>query len=687
MNKDPNLEELKKTLSQLDSKILPSGKLYPDNIREKLTKRKKGSLLARSKIIAGIACAAAAVLLVIALVPSLKPTSRNRKDFKLKLNNYSKVYSLLENYKAENKNTRGEDWFLDGPELVEDEVGAPGNAPGDNSSGAPKGNTNLQVAGVDEADIIKNDGKRLYVLSGEQFNSNGYTGTGYVLTVFDCTSPSSPRVIAKIKYYNETEKFAPSEMFIREDKLIVLGNYIQETAYDQKTDPGRDSKAEIAQMPYYYSYKTGCIIYDIAKDGQLTELRRFSQDGNGAISRMIDGKLYIISTHYVYFDYIEKDKAETFIPKVTDTAANLKDAPVMAANIACMPAIETPTYLVISVLDTDNVTRAAHTQTILGASSSNVYCSLQNLYVTSTNFLATDIIKFSLKGFAPEFVAQGKVNGYVLNQYSMDEYKGNFRIATTSYADVEQKNDNGNDSTVSVGNTVNNVYVLDKNLKTIGKLEGLAPTERIYSARFDKDMGYLVTYRQMDPLFAIDLSNPTAPKVLGELKIPGFSEQLHSFDDKTLLGIGQDDDRRTKVSLFDVSNPQSPIELASETLAQLLFAKGMVSTSDIYVYSTAQSSYKDLLLYRDKNIIGMNAWVYDYTNVQGNYKAINCYVILGADKETGFTLRKVISTENASGYAILNRGTYIGNILYHITDGQLTWYDIDTLDLIGSLPY
>jgi uncharacterized secreted protein with C-terminal beta-propeller domain len=192
--------------------------------------------------------------------------------------------------------------------------------------------------------------------------------------------------------------------------------------------------------------------------------------------------------------------------------------------------------------------------------SGEVYASKDNLYVTRPAYearvgnwggeLRTDIYKFSLGEDSVDFVARGDVPGHIHNSFSLDESEGNLRIATTT----------------SAGGNSNNVFVLSQagdKLSTIGSLTGLAFSERIFSARYIDEVLYLVTFRQVDPLFTIDLSNPAQPKVAGELKIPGFSSYLHPIGNGKLLGIGRDADetgriRGLQVSLFDVSDIYNP---------------------------------------------------------------------------------------------------------------------------------
>jgi len=159
----------------------------------------------------------------------------------------------------------------------------------------------------------------------------------------------------------------------------------------------------------------------------------------------------------------------------------------------------------------------------------------------------TGIVKIALNNF--DATSNGTVPGSPLNQFSIDEYAGNLRIATTV----------GQNSWLFPAESVNDLYILNDNLETIGSVQNLAQGERIYSARFINDVAYLVTFKQIDPFFVVDLSSPSNPKVTGELKIPGFSSYLHPLSENIILGVGQEENQ-VKLSLFDVADPANPTE-------------------------------------------------------------------------------------------------------------------------------
>ncbi len=218
-----------------------------------------------------------------------------------------------------------------------------------------------------------------------------------------------------------------------------------------------------------------------------------------------------------------------------------------------------------------------------------VYCSAEYLYLTTGGYSETGIHKIRLDNGYIEGVADGSVPGWVLNQFSMDESDGYFRIATTT------------GHAWGVSTSKNNVYVLDEDLKVVGELEDLAPGEQIYSARFMGNRLYLVTFKKVDPLFVIDLADPTAPRVLGKLKIPGYSNYLHPYDEKHVIGLGKeavDSEggsfawyQGVKLSLFDVSDVSNPREVAK------------LEIGDRGTDSPALYDHKAFLFSRERNLL------------------------------------------------------------------------------------
>jgi uncharacterized secreted protein with C-terminal beta-propeller domain len=225
------------------------------------------------------------------------------------------------------------------------------------------------------------------------------------------------------------------------------------------------------------------------------------------------------------------------------------------------------TVVAVNVMDD---TEEPNSETFLTGYSTTMYVSLNNMYlaVPNTNMWIlrgdgeepkeeTMIFRIALDQEKIVAMAEGTVSGSVLNQFSMDEYNGTFRIATTTN---EWWSDEG---------PKNHLFIMNMSLNVVGKLEDLAPGETIYSARFMGNRGYIVTFKNIDPLFVIDLTDPTAPTVLGSLKVTGYSGYLHPYDENHLIGIGKETEldkdnplqQGVKISLFDVSDISNPVEI------------------------------------------------------------------------------------------------------------------------------
>lgn len=292
---------------------------------------------------------------------------------------------------------------------------------------------------------------------------------------------------------------------------------------------------------------------------------------------MIGDNIYLLANKYIYAYLCKEYKVNEldenyFKPEYIDTAVSEEAKCIGFDCIYYIPEFEDASYLNIAAFNITN-NEPANIESYLGAGN-EIYASNTNLYITKVKYnyednsnkneINTEIYKFNLQDAKCTFIKIGTVPGSVLNQFSMDEKDGYFRIATT-----DSKSWREEDNT-------NNLYVLNENLEIVGKVEDLAPGEKIYSVRFMGNRAYMVTFVQTDPLFVIDLSDPTKPTVLGELKIPGYSKYLHPYDETHLIGIGEDTkvvnygygDQVTtdgmKISLFDVTDPNNPKEMYTE---------------------------------------------------------------------------------------------------------------------------
>lgn len=476
--------------------------------------------------------------------------------------------------------------------------------------------TNVRTEGVGEADIVKTDGNYLYTLKA---NSKE-------ISIVDIQSDQM-KVVSGISL---NENFQASEFYLSDQKLFVLGNM-------QNTQVDSDSKT------LYRGSCTRIQTYDLTDINNPKSIGTVDQSGYYLTSRFKDGYLYVFSDYYIYNAITKKDYP-SYVPLVGDNLLKQSDIYLPTNHAADQ-------YLVVSSVSADDPEKAADQKAIM-SENGEVYVSENNIYIyeyTNSSILADNLAaknqtilrKLSYNKGKLSGSAQGKVKGYLNDSFSIDEYDNTLRLVTTI-------THNAGSSSQS-----NAVYVLDADLKTIGKIEDLAKDEQVYSARFLGDTGYFVTYEQTDPLFSVDFSDPENPKILGKLKIPGFSEYLHFYSDNLLLGIGMDTDENgvtngVKVSMFDISDPSDVKEVSKYTLDQ-------------YYHSDVFSDYRAALVDPEKNLIGFP--------LSGS---ADQYVILSYDKDQGF---QVQMQEEVNGNSYLGtRGVYANEKFYVINGNAIEAY-------------
>lgn len=527
--------------------------------------------------------------------------------------------------------------------------------------------TNTQVEGVDEADIVKTDGNYIYYLTKNN------------LKIVDAQKMS---VMATVEF-DETD-FYSSELYVKGDKVIVIGNRYENGRKEYSID---SMYTDIMYAPGT-SY-TVIKVFDISNRAKPQLARTVEIEGYYLSSRMIDNDIYLMANKSIYaYELKNKDIDELdekdYKPKYKDTAISDEIKYVEFQDMCYIPNIETANYLNIVSFDVTN-NEKANVDTYLGAGS-EIYASDKNLYITRVIYnyeeennyreyeTSTEIYKFNLVEGKCNFDKAGEVPGGVLNQFSMDENGEYFRIATTSNKDWDSENN------------TNNLYVLNAKLEIIGKVEGLAKGERIYSVRFMGDRAYMVTFVETDPLFVIDLSNPTNPTVLGELKIPGYSKYLHPYDETHIIGFGE----RTKVvnygygdqvitdgmkmALFDVTDPNNPKELYS------------VDIGERGTYSELLYNHKALLFSKEKNIIAFPISV-----TEDDYEVtFQGAIVYGLNLEEGFTLKGEIS-HIEEGYDLyksgnrVNRIIYINDKLYTLSNDLIKVTDMNTMEELDHI--
>jgi len=603
---------------------------------------------------------------------SIPPIKQSGLDF---ASDYDSVYSILAGISYQGAGGGGIS-FIESSNAITNffssgsvaGLAAKAAPPASKADSSDYSSTNVQVEGIDEGDIVKTDGAYIYVLRNGSlliYKADG-ANTRLVSKTMVIETASAIDISPYSRYeYKQNEHVI--EMYLCGDLVVVT--------------------TQLSQYDYWSLDNQRCnvYIYD-ATDRVAPKLSyKLGQDGHILASRLIDNTLYLLSTCYVY--NFHEDEPETFVPALYTNDARTLIAPDC---IAIMPYVSYAGYTIVSAINVPSGKITAN-QTILGGGSI-VYMSEQNLYIadceyktvensfnygifTATDYLSytiTNITRLAISKNSVEVAAYGSVPGSLNNQFYMDEYKGHLRVVTTdnSFKYSVYKNEALGlyDYKWDGGNSSNGLYVLDMSLARVGAVDNLAPGEIVYSVRFDGDIGYFVTFRTVDPLFAVDLSNPQKPEVLSALKIPGFSQYLHVFSDGLLFGLGYDADENTgmrgsmKLSMFDTSNPKDVTE------AHTLLINSY--------YSTALYNHKAILVDSKKNIIG--------------FPSESAYLIYGYNNQTGFYLRASISLNNASegwwwAWNNDSRGLYISNFFYIVSDNGIAVIDMETFKLIAAI--
>ena len=524
-------------------------------------------------------------------------------------------------------------------------VGAAESAEGVDYSG-----TNTQVADVDEGDIVKTDGAYIYALSNYG-----------VLTIVKAQGADST-VVSRTQLEQETyedrengyfgESRYPREMYISDGLLTVISDYYR---YEEsKTEEGWSWDNEDCSF---------LDVYDVSDPTAPKLLRTLGQSGDLLSSRMLDGLIYVVTREWVYS--VDEDDPNSYVPVLY--ADGVKTAVVPECIYLCGSSTE---YVTAAVYDP--ATGETNVQTLLG-SGDELYMSAESLYVLGSEWSdeaeesytesvytvtkhrsgsKTTIYRFEIGGGALRLAAEGSVPGYIDSQFSADEYQGFFRIVTTQnesfytvyedeeYGFINQRWDGSSSST--------GLYILDSALERVGAVTDLAEGERVYSARFDGDIAYFTTFRNVDPLFAADLSDPAHPVILSALKISGFSEYLHKWSEGRLLGIGREASEENgwaeelKLVMF---NTEDKTDVTAEKTLLL---------EDAY-YSQALYDHKAIFIDPAKNIIGFAGDDSDY-------------YIFSYDDQNGF---RELAHFWFDTYEYNTRGLFIGSDVYIVGSEQM----------------
>lgn len=465
--------------------------------------------------------------------------------------------------------------------------------------------TNVQTVGIDEADIIKTDGKYIYYASKKE----------HTITIYSVDGKNTEEI--KTLYMEELGRL--DEFYIDGDMLLATG-----ISY-------RDE-----------GYQVTLVKYDITDRKNPKSVGIFTQEGDSIETRKIGNVVYVVTKVYGDADKAKKDKPETFIPTVCDELIRVDDIFIPEESKGTV-------YTVISSVDVTNDVERIDSAAILGFGGT-FYMGNESMYLyrsvnRNTEVRRIDYVKEN--GLIGE-ITEGMVPGVVKDTFAVNEYNGYIRCMTTSYPEY------------SNNESVNNVFVMNQEMEIVGSVEGLAQGERIYSARYMGDTAYFVTYRETDPLYSVDLSDPKNPKIMGALKIPGFSEYLHGYGDGLLLGIGIEQlqnekgwmDDYIKLSMFDISNPYDVTEEDKTIL------------HDAH-YSVALYDYKAVMIDADKNIFGF---------VTEDYYSNTPVYRIFTYTEAGFV--EIVSHNLDYTTMDTTRSVFIGDYVYVVNEDGITVYSI-----------
>lgn len=543
-------------------------------------------------------------------------------------------------------------------------ISASGNASSSTINKISYSTTNTQVENVDEADILKTDGDYIYYLT-----------TRGIAIVKAGKSPKQTSSITAPSLYNY------KDLYLSGNNLVIIAE-------------GRSN--DIQAIKNTSSDLTAFFVYDVKQPSDPKLVRSVEVEGFLETTRLSNNSIYFVTSQPKYYNYSLDSNLASAFPLYKDSILGT-DVYAMSPQDIFMSIQNSSFYEIIGAFSLDNNT-PIKPRAYEKDYNTTIYMNSNSLYLATLNnssnpsipktkepwktvslkednwHRSTNIMRFGITKNQLVFQNAGSLPGALLNQYSLDEYYGSLRIAITE-RDRCDKLSNG-------------IYILDtKTMQPIGSVTGFAKGEEIKSARFRGKTGYLVTFENTDPLFVIDLSDSKKPKMVGELKIPGFSTYLHPYGEKYLIGVGRDTNETfvrdsngnehvtgfinggVKLSLFDISNPQEPKEVSK------------LAIGDSGTDSSALSNPKSIMFDMKKNIM---AFPINYQGMTPNNKTENWaggMVVNFSPK--GFIVDAKIKMDDY--YMYNSRFAYINGILYYVEDKSLISLDYQTYKLLNAI--
>ena len=566
--------------------------------------------------------------------------------------------------------------------------------------------TNIQTEGVDEGDVVKTDGEYIYIVNDKKS----------VVNIVKAQGKETKKIAKiKIKY-NKEDLNVKEIYYADNKLIVISGVYEDDVLYgieDSVTSKGcgvnngksitiisvyditdrsnpKLIKQNTQQGDFDSSKLSGNYVYTISEANVNITDKRDSCVPEINEKPMDYSKIYlpnkIDDCSYTVITVMDINNPDKFYDQ-TAIAGNVQNVYVSENNIYLID----DEYEEIDISDTKkgknilkkiNIGKLQESQKNLSAKEiKKVKKAYGGEYdwskVTETRKIGyfksqikTNIVKYSYKDGKLNFVNENSVEGYVDSNLSFDEKTGCLRFvssnSTSSYVGERTVLKDGKGKIISenIVNTNdyekyyeeevldNNVYVLDENLKEVASIKGLAKNESVYAVRYLGNYGYFVTYENTDPLFTVDFSDMKNPKIVGKLKLPGYSDYLHFYDENSMLGLGMENDNYLKLEMYNVSNGKAK-QISKKVLKR-------------YMYSDALHDYKSIIVDKEKNLIGFKA-----TLSNGNYEDV--YVLYRFENNKFKKLAEV----SLSGESCAVRGLYIDNYFYIVTLGK----DVKVLDL------
>ena len=519
--------------------------------------------------------------------------------------------------------------------------------------------TNVQVEGVDEADFVKNDGKYIYIISGE------------TLAIVEAFPATAAEIVSETRISGR-----PKALFLAGDRLVVFAVAEEE----EMTTP----EGSVTPVPVWRTV-THAYVYAVGDRADPRLVRDVAFTGDYYDARMVGDYVYTLTRESPVWV-----RDDVVLPEVRAGGA----PPLRPDIYHPVSPMQNYVFYTASAISVRKDTSAPDAETFLLGYDTTLFASQENLYIGYRNTGPaysgptagttadpanirdrTIIHRFAIKRGQIDYQAMGEVPGHLLNQFSLDEYAGNLRVATTVEGWTRESSFQ-----------YNNVYVLDPSMKTIGTLEHIAPDERIYAARFAGDRLYLVTFKRIDPLFVIDLSDPKHPGILGELKIPGYSDYLHPYDADHIIGIGKETNENgwggvsvggLKLALFDVSDVNNPRAVDTVVIGEAGTDSEALRDHKAFLFAEE----KGLLVIPVSEIKRVENPSSRYPSSYGTTTRQGAYVY-SVNPEDGFTLAgTVVHGEKGPSYGwnspdAVRRSLFMDNTLYTVSKRSIVMTDL-----------